>query len=105
MAKPITLIAGDSSNLYKVTHKGVTDYTGYTGEVVILGNTGQVRLRKQVLPDVQQGFTFSLAPRDTENLAPGTYRLAFEVTKTVASTPVFRRELQYDLVLKESRVS
>ena len=104
MAKPITLIAGDSSNLYKVTHGGVSDYTGYTGKVVVLGSTGAVLVSKQVMPDLAKGFTFSLAPNDTEGLAAGTYKLAFEITKTVGGAATFRRELQYDLVVKEARV-
>lgn len=100
----ITLIVGDSSDIYRVTHEGVTDYTDYSGTLVILDNNNAEVLRKKVTPNITTGFDFKLAPDDTIGLPAATYKMAFEIKRIVASNVVFRRELHYDLVLIAGRV-
>ena len=101
----ITLIVGDSSDIYRVTHEGVTDYRGYSGTLVILDSNNVEVVRKEVTPDIVNGFDFTLAPADTAGLTPYTYKMAFEIKKIVASVAVFRREIHYDLTLVKGRIA
>jgi hypothetical protein len=95
---------GDSSNTFKLTVEGITDYTDYRGELAVLNpSDNSVLIGKLVVsPNLADGFTVAFAPVQTASLVVGDYTVVFEVIKEVATVVEFRRELTWPLQITES---
>lgn len=98
---------GDSTDIKKITIKGITDYSGYTGDITVLDpNTKVVAgFTGVITPDVSTGFTVGLSPQQTNALAIGTYLVVFEVKKVEEGTVVYRKELSWSLIITESLIN
>lgn len=91
---------GDSSNTFKLTVEGITDYTDYRGELAVLNpSDNSVLIGKLV---VSPNLAVAFAPVQTASLAVGDYTVVFEVIKEVATVVEFRRELTWPLQITES---
>ena len=98
---------GDSTNIFKITVEGVTDYTNYRGELAVLDpSDNSILIGKTVInPDPEGGFTVAFAPAQTELLDVNYYTVVFDVIKEVSGVIEFRRELSWTLQITESLLS
>lgn len=98
---------GDSTDIKSITIKGVTDYTGYTGDITVLDPDTKevVGFTGSIAPDLGAGFTIGLSPGQTEVLPVGTYLVVFEMNRLVDSVPVYRKELSWSLIITESLIN
>ena len=99
-------VQGDSTDIKTITVDGVTDYTDYSGKLLVLNGkqTGIVEITiPAIVPDLVNGFTVGFTPGQTDSLAVGTYVVAFEITKVDAeSIPIYRRELSWSMRITQS---
>ena len=101
-------VQGDSTDIKTITVDGVTEYTDYTGKLVVLLEsklTSAVVSKPDNAPDIANGFTVGLTPGQTEGLEPGTYIAAFEITKTVGGIATYRRETTWGLQISRQLVN
>ena len=98
---------GDSTDVFKITVQGVSDYTDYLGNLSVLDPDTKV-VDGPVLvisPDVSAGFTIGFSPVQTEVMELGDYLVVLEITKEEAGVPVFRREMSWSLKITESLIN
>ena len=99
------VIKGDSSDVKRITIKGITDYTDYRGDITILDqNRNVVGFTSAIEPDIGSGFTVGLSPTHTSALDIGTYIVVFEISKGI--DPVtYRREMSWAITVAESLIN
>jgi len=100
-------VKGDSTDIKNITVEGVTDYTDYTGKLVVLDTQvkGHIMITQpSIAPDTETGFTCGLTPGQTDTLSKGNYIVVFEITKTESTVATYRREINWQLNIMEALI-
>lgn len=94
----MTAKQGESTDLFIITVKGVTDYTDYYSDLSILvADTEVVVLGPVRINPVDNKFSVALTPDQTAALPVDSYTVVLEVIKEVTGIKEFRKEISWSL--------
>lgn len=104
---------GDSTDIFELVLNGITDYTDYRAEAIILNpETNSIALPKQVFnaDTTNKKFSIFFLPAQTAALDVGDYNVVCEIIKEVSdgqggTVIVFRRELSWALQVQTSLIN
>lgn len=97
---------GEKTDIFAVNVKGVTDYTDYYSNLVILDSSDDsVALGPNRINPVFGKFAVVLSPDETLSLPVGSYIAILEVIKEVDSVVEFRREVSWPIKISASLVN
>ena len=107
MTNGMVVKRGDSSDILKISIKGIEDHSEYIAEIAVLRlkNNAQV-IEKFAISATSEGLQVFLTPAQTALLEVGEYLIVCEVIKKQEDGEViFRRELSWPIKILPSLIN
>lgn len=96
---------GDSTDVVNIKIEGVTDYSLYSCNTVIVKNIGDTPIvDKTITPDAVEGFDVFITPVESALLSEGLYKIVCELTKTEATIVTYRKEVHGVITVEKAGI-
>jgi hypothetical protein len=106
MSNKMTAKRGENTELFNVHIEGISDYTDYSANLVVLNaKTNESVISSISIPVTENKFAVALTPDQTLNLPVDSYIMVLEILKVVGGVTQFRKELSWPLKITESLIN
>lgn len=97
---------GESTDLFSITVKDLTDYTNYYGDLYIIEATADTQVLGPIrINPADNKFSVALSPAQTAALPVDNYTAVFKVTKEVDSVIEFCKEVSWAVKITNSLIA